>query len=103
MRAAFVLALVLGLASPSLTFSELAAPSKPGVSAMGSAAGAAAKLVRDTAKAEKSLSGAWLAVGATSAPHAVFEHVALIADQTSAPPSLALDAPPLGPRPPPLS
>ncbi len=104
MRAAFVLALVLSVASPPVAWSAMADSSpKTGASvSLASTASAASQLVRDTAKAEKTFSGGWLTAPDAPAHHQEFAGSVLVVHQTSQPPNLSLDCPPLAPRPPPL-
>jgi len=105
MRAAFVLALVLSVSTPPVAWSAMAdSPLKPGASvSLASATSAASQLVRDTAKAEKTFSGGWQAVPEAPTYHQAFEGSVLVVDQTTQPPNLSLDSPPLAPRPPPIS
>ena len=79
MRAAFVLALLLSVASPPMAWSAMADSSpKPGASvSLASTASAASQLVRDTAKAEKTFSGGWLTAPEAPAHHQEFEGSAL--------------------------
>ena len=104
MRAAFVLALILSVAAPPLASLLLAAASATvaAESALAPPAGALCKLVRDSAKAEKTFSSGWFA-----APErvAIVPAIALADNPIApAPPlhAIAIDAPPLAPRPPPL-
>jgi hypothetical protein len=105
MRAAFVLALLVSVASPPVAWSAMADSSpKAGASvSLASTASAASQLVRDTAKAEKTFSGGWLTAPEAPAHHQEFEGSVLVVHQTSQPPNLSLDCPPLAPRPPPLA
>jgi hypothetical protein len=105
MRAVFVLALLLSVASPPVAWSAMADSSpKAGASvSLASTTSAASQLVRGTAKAEKSLSGGWLSAPEAPAFHQEFEGSVGVVHQTSQPPNLSLDCPPLTPRPPPLA
>lgn len=103
MRAAFVLALILGVAAPPVVSSIAAAASPAGAaeSALAPPAGALCKLVRDSAKAEKTFSNGWFAatahtpaLPAPSDANEAFAHASPLH-------SLAIDSPPLAPRPPP--
>ena len=105
MRAAFVLALILSVAAPPLASSLAAAASPVGAteSAMAPPAGALCKLVRESAKAEKTFSSGWFA-----APERAASLPSLGVADTDVPPSsplhaIGFDAPPLAPRPPPIS
>jgi hypothetical protein len=105
MRAAFVLALILSVAAPPLASSMAAAASASGAaeSALAPPAGALCKLVRDSAKAEKTFSGGWFAAAAqrvAMVPAIAFADVAIAHTPQSH--ALAIDSPPLAPRPPPL-
>lgn len=104
MRAAFVLALVLGVASPPVAWSAMAdSPLKSAASvSLASSPSAASQLVRDSAKADKTFSGGWLTPPESPAQHQAFEGSVLSAKQATPPPNLPLDCPPLAPRPPPL-
>jgi hypothetical protein len=104
MRAVFVFALILSVAAPPLASSIAAAASASGAaeSALAPPAGALCKLVRDSAKAEKTFSGGWFAAAQRVAmvPTIAFADDAIAhAPQLHA---LAIDSPPLAPRPPPL-
>jgi hypothetical protein len=104
MRAAVVLALMLGVLTPSGVWAggeaRLAADAS---AAMGSPAGALCQLVRDCAKAEKTFSGGWFAA-ADRAPSLLITAAAVEAIAPASPPhAVAIDSPPLAPRPPPLS
>jgi hypothetical protein len=104
MRAAFVLALILSVAAPPLASSMAAAATAVGAteSALAPPAGALCKLVRDSAKAEKTFSSGWFAAPQRVAmlPSIAFTNDAIAhAPQLHA---LAIDIPPLAPRPPPL-
>lgn len=105
MKLAFVLALLLSVASPPgvwVAASDAATPGGAATAAMSSPAGAVCQLVRDFAKADKTFSGGWLpALHHTSAiPFAVdrdhpLAHASLLH-------AIAIDSPPLSPRPPPM-
>src|SRR5688572_32610853 len=104
MRAAFSLALILSVAAPPLASSMAAAASASGAgeAALEPPAGALCKLVRDSAKAEKTFDNGWFA-----APQrvAVVPAIAFAYDAIAHAPqlhALAIDSPPLAPRPPPL-
>ena len=105
MRAAFVLALILNVAAPPAAWPTLsnAAPVSAADSAMASPAGALCQLVRDSAKGEKTFSNGWFAappraatVPVPSDTHDAVAHVSQLR-------FLAIDSPPLAPRPPPSS
>jgi len=104
MRAAFILALVLNVAAPPAVWpvSGTATPTSAADSAMASPAGALCQLVRDSAKAEKTFSNGWFA----AAPHTATLPGPSDANDAFVPASqlrsLAIDSPPLAPRPPPL-
>jgi hypothetical protein len=103
MRAAFVLALILNVAAPpDWPVGGTATPTSAADSAMASPAGALCQLVRDSAKAEKTFSNGWFAAAthtatlpAPSDADDAFVHASQLR-------SLAIDSPPLAPRPPPL-
>ena len=104
MRAAFVLALILSVTAPPLAslLVAAAAPAAAAESALAPPAGALCKLVRDSAKAEKTF-----ASGGVAAPQrlAVLPALAYADDVIAHAPqwhALAIDIPPLAPRPPPL-
>ena len=104
MRAAFVLALILNVAAPPAVWpvGVTATPTSAADSAMASPAGALCQLVRDSAKAEKTFSNGWFA----AAPHTATLPAPSDADDAFVHAlqrhSLAIDSPPLAPRPPPL-
>ena len=103
MRAAFVLALILSVAAPPLASSMVATASPSGAeSALAPPAGALCKLVRDSVKAEKTFSGGCFAAAQRVA---MVLAIAFADDAIAHAPQLramAIDAPPLAPRPPPL-
>lgn len=104
MRAAFVLALVLSVASPPVAWRAMAdsSPKAGAPVSLASTTSAASQLVRDTANADKTFSGGWQAAAEAPVHHQEFEGSVLLVHQTSQPPNLSLDCPPLAPRPPPL-
>jgi hypothetical protein len=104
MRAVFILALILSIAAPPLASSMVAAASPAGAAESGLAppAGALCKLVRDSANVEKTLANGWFAAPQRMAvmPALAYANAAIApAPQLHA---LAIDIPPLAPRPPPL-
>jgi hypothetical protein len=103
MRAVFVLALILSVAAPLAAWPAAGkpAPASATDSAMASPAGTLCQLVRDSAKAEKTFSNGWFAtpprtatLPAPSDADDAFAHASQLH-------SLAIDGPPLAPRPPP--
>jgi hypothetical protein len=105
MRAAFVLALILSVTTPPLASLMVAAtsPAVAAESALAPPAGALCKLVRESAKAEKTFANGWFA-----APQRleVLPALAYADDVIAHAPqlhALAIDLPPLAPRPPPIS
>ena len=105
MRAFFVLATILCLAAPPLSWGATVDASSPvGISmSMGSQAALRSQLVRAIAKADKTFGfGCALAAHTTSLllPAVAVELVATLALE---PPNLNLQGSPLAPRPPPLS
>ena len=105
MRAAFVVALLLSLATPPgvwQTRPETTAGKGAAAAAMSSPAGAICQLVRDFAKADKTFSGGWLpAVDRAGVPRVLdFDHPLAHASLLRA---IAIDCPPLSPRPPPAA
>ena len=104
MRALFVLATILCLAAPPLSWAATVDASSPvGISmSMGSQAALGSHLVRAIAKADKSFGfGCALAAHTASLllPAVTVEYVATFAPE---PPNLDLQGSPLAPRPPPL-
>lgn len=104
MRAAFILALLLSLATPPGVWQKApeTAAGKGAAAAMSSPVGAICQLVRDFAKADKTFSGGWLpAIDRSAAIPAVldFDHPLAHASLLHA---VAIDSPPLSPRPPPM-
>lgn len=104
MRTLFVLATILSLAAPPLSWSATVDASSPvGISmSMGSQAALGSQLVRAIAKADKSFGfGCALAAQTVSLllPPVTVEYVAAFAPE---PPNLNLQGSPLAPRPPPL-
>jgi hypothetical protein len=105
MRAAFVLALLLSLVTPPGVWPpgpESSSGKGAATAAMGSPAGAVCQLVRDCAKADKTFSSSWLPAldRAASFPLIVdfdrpIAHASLLH-------AIAIDCPPLSPRPPPV-
>ena len=105
MRAAFVLALILSMTAPPLASLMVAAAASAvaAESALAPPAGALCKLVRDSAKAEKTFTPGWVAA---SQRLAILPALACADDVTAHAPqfhALAIDRPPLAPRPPPIS
>lgn len=105
MRAFFVLATILSLAAPPLSWGATVDASSPaGISiSMGSQAALGSQLVRAIAKADKAFGfGCALSAHTTSVllPVSTVEYVATFAPE---PPNLSLQGSPLAPRPPPLS
>ena len=105
MRAAFVLTLIFSVTTPPLAslMVAAAAPAAAAESALAPAAGALCKLVRDSAKAEKTFASGWVA-----APQrlAVLPALAYADDVIAHAPqvlALAIDIPPQAPRPPPIA
>jgi hypothetical protein len=105
MRAAFVLALILGVAAPPLAslLAAAAAPAYAAESALAPPAGALCKLVRDSAKAEKSFAAGWLAAPERTALLPALANAEQAIVHAPRLPALPIDAPPLAPRPPPHS
>ena len=105
MRAAFVLALILSVASPPVAWSAMgdSLPRAGASASLASTASAASQLVRDTTTAEKTFSGGWLSAPEAPVHHQEFAGSVVVVHQTSQPPNLSLDCPPLAPRPPPLA
>ena len=104
MRAAFVLALLLSLATPPGLWpaGDSASPHQGGAAAMSAPAGALCQLVRDTATAEKTHSGGWCAAIERASSLSLpidSDHPRPHASQLHA---IAIDSPPLAPRPPPF-
>ena len=103
MRAVFVLATILCLAAPPLTWGAIEL-SSPGTSSMSMAAPSTStsQLIRAIAKAEKTFAFGYALAHASVielVPPDDARHVAEVDDET---PSPASDQPPLAPRPPPL-
>jgi hypothetical protein len=104
MRAAFVLALLFSLAAPPGVWSAgvNAPPQQDGaLSGMSAPPGVLCQIVRDSAKAEKTFSGGWSAAierAPSLAGPLDSDHPSAHASQRRA---LAIDSPPLAPRPPP--
>jgi len=108
MRAAVVLALVLGVVAPPVPWTAPEAPAFGGSrdAASGAVAppvSAACSLVRSSAKAEKTFGGDWLATLDRRPHHPASEHAIVRVAPTTQASHLDLDNPPLAPRPPPLS
>ena len=103
MRAALVLALVIGVIAPPVpwTASPESTP-RTGMTALASPVSAACALVRSSAKAEKTFGGDWLATVDRQPHHPASEHALVRVAPTTQPSHLDLDNPPLAPRPPPL-
>ncbi|HEX4915000.1 MAG TPA: hypothetical protein VFV51_13625 [Vicinamibacterales bacterium] len=105
MRAAFVLALLVSLAAPPGGWQAGVNASPPPDARDGLSAppGVVCQLVRDCGKAEKTFSGGWSAAlsRAFSLPRPLdSDHPSAHAPQRRA---IAIDSPPLAPRPPPSS
>ena len=106
MRAAFVLALLLGLVTPPGVWqpgAETAAGKGATAAAMSSPAGAICQLVRDFAKADKTFASGWLPAADRTAAIPLtldFDHPLAHASLLHA---VAIDCPPLSPRPPPAA
>jgi len=102
MRAAFVLATILCLSLPQISWSALdVSSSSGGAMSMASSATIVTQIVRAVAKAEKT-SSAGCAIP-HSAPSLLLPEFspALIAALPPEPPNVDLEGPPLAPRPPP--
>jgi len=99
-----VLSLILCLAAPQLSWGAIELPSlQTGGSDLGSPASSAFHIVRAAAKADKTFSSGGLATPETAALHPPAHEVEHAVARPSDPPNLALDCPPLAPRPPPLA
>jgi hypothetical protein len=103
-RPAIVLWLVLCVSAPQLPWGsiELRA-SQSGCSDLAAPANSSSQLVRAIAKAEKSVSAGCVAPPESPSLHPSVDEVATTNARPPDPPSLALDCPPLAPRPPPLA
>jgi hypothetical protein len=106
MRAAVVLALILGVVAPPVPWiasAEATAQERPkaGIAALASPVSAACALVRSSAKAEKTFGGDWFATIDRQPRHPASEHAIVRVAPTTQPSHLDLDNPPLAPRPPP--
>jgi hypothetical protein len=104
MRTRLALALILCIAVPPMAWTATpdSSPSA-GASSLASPAAAACALVRNSANAEKTLSGDWSA-GLDGQPHhPASEHAVFLPERTTDPSHLDLDNPPVAPRPPPFS
>lgn len=103
MRAAVVLALILGVVAPPVpwTASPEVTP-KTGSSALASPVASTCALVRSSAKAEKAFGGDWLATIDRQPHHPASEHAIVRVAPTTQTSHLDLDNPPLAPRPPPV-
>ena len=104
MRAVVVLALLLSVSTPPGLWHANAEAASKGAStaAMGSPANALCQLVRDCAKAEKTFSSGWFAAVDRTSGIQLGDSVDL--PLWFAPPlhAIAIDCPPLAPRPPPV-
>jgi len=99
-----VLWLILCLSAPQLSWGATEVPSVQTSGAdLGSPASSTFHIVRATAKADKIFSGGYLAAPENPARHTPAQDVATATARPSTPTSLALDCPPLAPRPPPLA
>lgn len=103
MRAAVLLALILSVGAPVAAWPTIGEASPAGVAtaAMSTPAGAVSQLVRDSAKAEKTFSNGCFAAPPRTAtlPELADADVALT--HAAERHALAIDSPPLAPRPPP--
>lgn len=103
MRAAFVLATILCLAVPQLSWGAIELSSASSSSMSLGSPSVASQIGRAIAKADKIFSfGGALAAGAPSLLLPSFS-IEVIASGSPEPPNIDLDGPPLAPRPPPLS
>jgi hypothetical protein len=104
MRAAFVLALLLSLATPPGQWlaGDNASSHQGGAATMSAPAGALCQLVRDTGKSEKTFSGGWCAAIERASSPSLPVNPDRRRAHASPLPALALDCPPLAPRPPPF-
>lgn len=99
-----VFSLIVCLSAPQVSWVAIELPSRQtGCSDLGSPASAASQFVRATAKAEKTFSGGCLAGPDGPSLHAPAHLVETATARPSDPPNLALDCPPLAPRPPPIA
>ena len=104
MRAAFVLATILCLAAPPLTWGAIEL-SSPGASSMSMAAPSTttSQLIRAFAKAEKTFTFGYAIAHASAIELVPPGYTRRVPHVDYQPPSLAPDEPPLAPRPPPFS
>ena len=99
-----VLSLILCLSAPQLSWGSIELrSSQAGYSELASPGGSSSHIVRATAKADKTFSSGCLAASESAALHPPAHDVETAAARPSDPPNLALDCPPLAPRPPPLA
>jgi hypothetical protein len=104
MRVVFI-ALVLSLCAPQVPLGarDLPVPDPAGSVAFGTAAPASAHLIRAVVKGEKTFGGSWLSAPPRVTWHSPRSDRAQAGARASEQRHLALDVPPLAPRPPPLS
>ena len=104
MRAGLILALVLSVVTPPLPWTAaLEGAPKAGATALGSPVSWACALGRNSAKAEKTFAGDWLATPDRQPAHPAGAHAIVRVAPTAPPPHLDLDNPPLAARPPPVA
>src|SRR5688572_4876111 len=99
MRASFVLALLLSVATPPGMWhiNAEASPHGAATAAMGSPAGALCQLVRDSAKAEKTFSGGWFAATERTSQLQLADSFDISIAFESRSNAIAIDCPPLAP------
>jgi hypothetical protein len=103
MRPAVVLALVVGVAAPPLTWGR--APdlsANAGAAALASPSATICKLGRNSAKAEKTFAGEWAATLDRQPQDPASGHAIVRVAPAAQASHLDLDTPPIAPRPPPL-
>jgi len=99
-----VLTLILCLSAPQLSSGSIELRStQAGYSEFASPGSSSSHIVRATAKAEKTFSGGCVAGPESPSLHPPAQDVETTTARPSDPPNLALDCPPLAPRPPPLA
>ena len=103
MRAPVVLALILSIVAPPMTWAGASEGSSPaGISSLAAPAATICKLGRNTAKADKTFSTDWAAALDRQPQHPAPEDAIVVVARAASLSHLDLDTPPLAPRPPPF-
>lgn len=102
MRAIFVLAAILSLAAPQVSFASLEARTGSAVVAMGAPGAGPAQSLRAPVKTDKTFGGCWAITEDSALLHPSGSTHDVVLDLIDEAPNVDLQGPPLAPRPPPV-